>query len=681
MASNNQESRRTSASHQASTAETTTPSPSMWPPVYSPPRGEQFREYARTIDFDNMPDVDDMFTHPTQVPGYESYPAPPVDRSVQTTPFPAYDMDGEDPLSYWSEMLSDLEDDLDSESGWDSEDDSDYENDSNADETSVHATPAPRSMSRSPPLAPLRAEDFPPLRGIGLGKTIHRRPKPRVAQPPIVHVEAAYPNSPLSNSGIPPRRDSSNSRPPRSGDAMDIDNDLYAMGLTPGPTSGGFRSISTERPRIHDSGPSDIGSSPYSPQPISNEFASTGSVTSFGARISAMGASPYSPQPSHYTLSITGSVTSPSARTSAMGSSPYSPQPSNYHAANAGGVPGLAARTSTTGPPPNLPQHSNYNAASTGSIRSFGARAPAMVSSPYSPRLSDYNAANTGDATSLSARASVMGPPPSLPQPGNFNAARTGSATTYGARPPIMGAPSNLTPTGRETLSIAMGLRASIENKRANASLSATHYQSGPHARHSAVVNTGSEMAASGSRAAAVGALPIAHPHGARLFHAPGIPARVASDMGPPLSPTPHDVESMFVGYVTVDADPSDMGPPPKRQCLSGSFPHTKQYSKLHEHLERAETVDHRHEQVILQAALLGMEEQSERSLRENRILGAHIHPWSQQHFEREYSNRAAEAQRHRFDGLPHRMTITRVRMVGELLLEERGFLARRYEA
>ena len=434
---------------------------------------------------------------------------------------------------------------------------------------------------------------------------------------------------------------------------MDIDNDLYAMGLTPGPTSGGFGSISTERPRIHDSGPSDIGSSPYSPQPISNEFASTGSVTSF------------------------------SARTSAMGSSPYSPQPSNYHAANAGGVPGLAARTSTTGPPPNLPQHSNYNAASTGSIRSFGARAPAMVSSPYSPRLSDYNAANTGNATSLSARASVMGPPPSLPQPGNFNAARTGSATTYGARPPIMGAPSNLTPTGRETLSIAMGLRASIENKRANASLSATHYQSGPHARHSAVVNTGSEMAASGSRAAAVGALPIAHPHphGARLFHAPGIPARVASDMGPPLSPTPHDVESMFVGYVTVDADPSDMGPPPKRQCLSGSFPHTKQYSKLHEHVERAEAVDHRHEQVILQAALLGMEEQSERLLRENRMLGAHIHPWSQQHFEREYSNRAAEAQRHRFDGLPHRTTVTRVRMVGERLLEERGFLAGQYEA
>ena len=213
MAPNNQESTRTSASHQSRIAETTNPSPSMWPPVHSPPRGEQFREYVRNIDFENMPDDDDMFTHPTQVPGYESYPAPPVDRSVQTTPFPAYDMDGEDPLSYWSEMLSDLEDDLDSESGWDSEDDaefeidSDYENDSNADETSVHATPAPRSMSRSPPLAPLRAEDFPPLRGIGLGKTIHRRPKPRVAQPPIVHVEAAYPNSPLSNSGIPPRRD------------------------------------------------------------------------------------------------------------------------------------------------------------------------------------------------------------------------------------------------------------------------------------------------------------------------------------------------------------------------------------------------------------------------------------------------------------------------------------------
>jgi hypothetical protein len=107
MASNNQESTRTSASHQASTAETTTPSPSMWPPVHSPPRGEQFREYARTIDFDNMPDVDDMFAHPT--------------------PFPAYDIDGEDPLSYWSEMLSDLEDDLDSENGWDSEDDAEFE--------------------------------------------------------------------------------------------------------------------------------------------------------------------------------------------------------------------------------------------------------------------------------------------------------------------------------------------------------------------------------------------------------------------------------------------------------------------------------------------------------------------------------------------------------------------------
>ena len=105
MAPNNQESTRTSASHQSRIAETTNPSPSMWPPVHSPPRGEQFREYVRNIDFENMPDVDDMFAHPTQVPGYESYPAPPVDRSAQTTPFPAYDIDGEDPLSYWAEML------------------------------------------------------------------------------------------------------------------------------------------------------------------------------------------------------------------------------------------------------------------------------------------------------------------------------------------------------------------------------------------------------------------------------------------------------------------------------------------------------------------------------------------------------------------------------------------------
>ena len=151
--------------------------------------------------------------------------------------------------------------------------------------------------------------------------------------------------------------------------------------------------------------------------------------------------------------------------------------------------------------------------------------------------------------------------------------------------------------------------------------------------------------------------------------------------MGPPPSPTPHDVGSMFVGYVTVDADPSDMGPPPKRQCLSGSFPHTKQYPQHREHLERLAVADHRREQIILQAALVGMEEQGERLPRENQMLGGQMHPWSQQHFEREYSNRAAEAQRHRFDGLPHRTTITRVRMVGELLLEERGFLARRYEA
>ena len=52
MAPNNQESTRTSASHQSRIAETTNPSPSMWPPVHSPPLGEQFREYARAIDFE-----------------------------------------------------------------------------------------------------------------------------------------------------------------------------------------------------------------------------------------------------------------------------------------------------------------------------------------------------------------------------------------------------------------------------------------------------------------------------------------------------------------------------------------------------------------------------------------------------------------------------------------------------
>ena len=253
----------------------------MWPPVYPPSNDEQFREYLSTIDFHSDSDADNMFARPMPVPGYQSYPAAPADTSAHATPVWTYvDWAEIHPQSYRPTMLLDFEDASDSEDDANLEDepypedephsehesdseyesnsedgsnlehepnseddaefeyDSDYENERviekepDANDMSAHATLPPRSRSSSPPLAPLLAEDFPPLRGTGLGKTtVLSQKRPRVASQPPVDVAATYPSSPLLDPGTSPRRDSGNSGSLKSGFTGDLS--LAEMGPPP----------------------------------------------------------------------------------------------------------------------------------------------------------------------------------------------------------------------------------------------------------------------------------------------------------------------------------------------------------------------------------------------------------------------------------------------------------------
>jgi hypothetical protein len=663
-----------------------TPSSSIWPPVYPPPGGAQFREYLETIDFYDDWDVDDMFARPRPVPGYESYPAAPADKSARTKEM--------DPLFYHPETLAELEhmDDSDSEDGAEFEIDSDYENDSDgennpdADNEPAHASPAPRSRSSSPPLAPLRTKDFPPLHGTGLGKTtVLIRNKPRVAKPPSVAVEATYPNStartspavaypsvaaypsaPLLHLGTSSRRDSSNSGSLKPASARELDASLHTMGSTPVSPSGSFSSISAGSPTTHGSRPLDRGSSPYSPQQPSNfEFTGTGNSAANGSRR-------------------------------------YSPQPGNSGFTNTGTVPNFGARTSMMSPPPNLPQPSNPNFANTGSVMSSGARNP-MISPPPNP-------------------------------------------TTRG-----------------------MGSLLAEFQRRVVADAAAARHLSRSNTRHSEVVNTGREPAFSESCPAAMNAPPGAQSYGPRAFHAHMTPVRTTSDMGPPPSSRPRDMErsnstgnlsplqiggmmsppqvpcphvmerssstgnlspSQIGGMMVLPSRPrphgmgrSDftgslsppdmggmMGPPPTRQRLPGSFPHREQTPQLGQHFERGQVADYWPEPAVFPAAIRSMGEPGENLQTAGRLPqfgyrphnmglpsteGAALHaspsdmgppPKRQRqtgtfsgtrpHTERQYSNGPAEIDRQRHDQKrPHPAVVGEVRRMGERRFEERGSL------
>jgi hypothetical protein len=272
----------------------------MWPPAYPQPGGGQFYDHAWNIDFDNNPDADDMFVRPTPVPGYASYLAAPNNRSathaMRVPVYEAYlgpDRDGMyyhpdfDPALNHAEVPY-LEDDADSEDDAEFEIDSEYEDDQDgenrpdADDVSAHAAPAPRPSS--PPLATLRTEDFPPLRGTGLGKTtVLIRKRPQAPQPPlddndekyivIERIANAIPRPSIM--GPPPRPISGTHVKLKTGKKIKLNPENHANGLPPViyPRKNRSESVVREKKK-----PSDCFglSPPFLPAPTQFDFASTG---------------------------------------------------------------------------------------------------------------------------------------------------------------------------------------------------------------------------------------------------------------------------------------------------------------------------------------------------------------------------------------------------------------------
>jgi hypothetical protein len=173
-----------------------------------------------------------------------------------------------------------------------------------------------------------------------------------------------------------------------------------------------------------------------------------------------------------------------------------------------------------------------------------------------------------------------------------------------GARNPMMSRPPNPTPRGMETL------LAEFE-RRVVADAAAARHLSRSNARHLEVVNTGREPAFSGSRPAAMNAPPGAHSYDQRAFHAPVILVVITSDMGPPPRPRPHDMgRSSSTGTLSPSGRGGMMGPPPRRQRPSGSFPHMAQSPTLRQHSERGGVADRRPEYAVFPDAIRSMGEQ-----------------------------------------------------------------------
>jgi hypothetical protein len=168
------DSRRSSSSPQQTSPATPSPPPSHPPLQHDDP--QHFRDYVNTIDFDSDDfSIDDMFANPMPLPQHE--PASIIlaaeefqrrrlhdDMFAHATPIPQ----SETPrIVVTAEEKDDGDDDDD--------DDDEEEEEEDLQRRPVHPTPLPKSeiyrMISTGHELQRRAQDYPPVRGTGLGKT------------------------------------------------------------------------------------------------------------------------------------------------------------------------------------------------------------------------------------------------------------------------------------------------------------------------------------------------------------------------------------------------------------------------------------------------------------------------------------------------------------------------------